>query len=81
VKAGGTLIYITCSILPDENSRQSETFTAAHPEFSVVPGSGLWHHHIAGAARALFLPDGGLQLTPGTTGTDGFYFCALRRVV
>jgi 16S rRNA (cytosine967-C5)-methyltransferase len=79
VKPGGALAYITCSILPDENGRQIEGFLAAHPEFSVIPGAGLWHHHIAGAARARFLPEGGLQLTPATTGTDGFYFCALKR--
>ncbi|HQZ12837.1 MAG TPA: RsmB/NOP family class I SAM-dependent RNA methyltransferase [Devosia sp.] len=79
VKPGGTLVYITCSILPEENSEQVAAFVAAHPEFSVVPGAGLWHHHMAGAARARFLPEGGLQLTPGTTGTDGFYFAALKR--
>ena len=79
VKPGGTLVYITCSILPTENGEQVAAFLAAHPEFAVVPGAGLWHHHIAGAARAKFLPEGGLQLSPGTTGTDGFYFAALRR--
>jgi 16S rRNA (cytosine967-C5)-methyltransferase len=79
VKPGGTLIYITCSILPDENGRQVAAFLEAHPEFAVVPGAGLWHHHMAGAARARFTPEGGLQLTPGTTGTDGFYFAALKR--
>lgn len=79
VKSGGTLIYITCSILAEENARQVAAFIAAHPEFAVVPGSGLWHHHIAGAARAKFMPEGGLQLTPFTTGTDGFYFAALRK--
>jgi 16S rRNA (cytosine967-C5)-methyltransferase len=79
VRPGGTLVYITCSILPQENGEQVTAFLAAHPEFSVIPGAGLWHHHMAGAARAKFLPEGGLQLTPGTTGTDGFYFAALKR--
>lgn len=79
VKPGGVLAYITCSIFPEENAKQVEAFVAAHPEFAIVPGSGLWHHHVAGAARARFLPEGGLQLTPHTTGTDGFYFAMLRR--
>jgi 16S rRNA (cytosine967-C5)-methyltransferase len=79
VKSGGSLVYITCSILPDENSRHIEAFLAAHPDFTVVPGAGLWHRHVAGNARARFLAEGGLQLTPLTTGTDGFYFVMLRR--
>lgn len=79
VKPGGVLAYITCSIFPEENAKQVEAFVAAHPEYAIVPGSGLWHHHVAGAARARFLPEGGLQLTPHTTGTDGFYFAMLRR--
>lgn len=79
VKPGGTLVYITCSVLPEENAGQVSAFLAGHPAFSVVPGPGLWHSRIGGAARARFTPEGGLQLTPGTTGTDGFYFAALRR--
>jgi 16S rRNA (cytosine967-C5)-methyltransferase len=79
VKPGGTLIYITCSVLPEENAGQMAAFLADHAEFSVIPGAGLWHSHIGAAARARFMPEGGLQLTPGTTGTDGFYFAALRR--
>ena len=79
VKPGGTLVYITCSVLPEENAGQISAFLAHHPAFSVIPGSSLWHSRIGGAARARFTPEGGLQLTPGTTGTDGFYFAALRR--
>jgi 16S rRNA (cytosine967-C5)-methyltransferase len=78
VKPGGALAYITCSILPDENGRQIESFLEAHPEFELVPGPGLWHSRIGAAARARFMPEGGLQLTPLTTGTDGFYFAMLR---
>src|SRR5690606_9828534 len=79
VKPGGLLVYVTCSVLPQENGRQIEAFLAAHPEFEVVPGAGLWHSRFGGAGRALFMPEGGLQLTPRTTGTDGFYIAVLRR--
>ncbi len=79
VKPGGALVYITCSILPDENGRQVQSFLEANPAFEIVAGSGLWHSRIGGAARARFTPEGGLQLTPLTTGTDGFYFAMLRR--
>ena len=79
VKPNGTLVYITCSVLPEENAGQLAAFLTDHPEFSVIPGAGLWHSRIGAAARARFMPEVGLQLTPGTTGTDGFYFAALRR--
>ena len=36
VKPGGTLVYITCSILNEENAGQVAAFLAAHPEFSAV---------------------------------------------
>lgn len=79
VKPGGTLAYITCSILPQENGRQVTAFLAAHPDFTIVPGSSLWHGTIGTGGRAIFTPEGGLQLTPATTGTDGFYFAALQK--
>lgn len=33
VKAGGRLVYATCSMLPEENMQQVEKFLQAHPEF------------------------------------------------
>lgn len=35
LKAGGTLVYATCSIMPDENERQVEAFLAAVPGFEL----------------------------------------------
>ena len=37
VRPGGTLCYVTCSILADENDRQAAAFLAAHQEFQPVP--------------------------------------------
>lgn len=80
VKPGGALVYITCSILPDENSRQAAAFLERHPDFTAVPGNTLWMKHFAGSpARARFTPEGGLLLSPLSTGTDGFYFFMARR--
>ncbi len=46
VKAGGRIAYITCSVLPTENSEQVQRFITRHPEFSVQPpdetASVLW---------------------------------------
>ena len=36
VKAGGRLVYATCSILPDENEVVAEAFSAAHPDFELL---------------------------------------------
>ncbi|SEP72961.1 16S rRNA (cytosine967-C5)-methyltransferase [Devosia sp. YR412] len=79
LKPGGTLVYITCSILPEENDNQVAAFIAAHPGFSPTPAAELWQ-----AAFGADLPlgvetaKGGIALTPRLTGTDGFYFNALR---
>jgi len=35
VKSGGRLVYATCSILPEENERQVDTFISGHKEFVV----------------------------------------------
>jgi 16S rRNA (cytosine967-C5)-methyltransferase len=80
VKPGGVIVYITCSILPDENGRQARAFLERHPEFEAVPGNTLWMKHFAGSkARARFSPEGGILLSPLGTGTDGFYFFMARR--
>ncbi|HEV7274731.1 MAG TPA: RsmB/NOP family class I SAM-dependent RNA methyltransferase [Devosiaceae bacterium] len=74
VKPGGALVYITCSILPQENVEQADRFISSHPDFSLVAGHSLWHRHFAGnSARVLLPAAGGVVLTPHSTGTDGFY--------
>lgn len=67
-KAGGRLIYATCSLLRDENEAIVEAFIQANPDFSLVPANEiLAHHHIA-------LDTGPyLKLLPHLHGTDGFF--------
>ncbi len=80
VKPGGTLCYITCSILPEENATQAQAFLAAHPEFSALPGDRQWMSHFSGSKlRARFSPEGGVATTPHTSGTDGFYMILMHR--
>ncbi len=79
LKPGGTLVYITCSVLPEENAEQAAAFLAANPGFTAIPGNKQWMAHFSGAKlRARFSPEGGVAITPHTTGTDGFYCIAMQ---
>src|SRR5438128_5353811 len=37
IKPGGRIVYVTCSVLREENEDQVEGFVARHPEFRAVP--------------------------------------------
>ena len=80
VKPGGRIVYITCSILPEENDDALSSFRERHPGFTPAP--------LADVLKAAGLKDlgqsvrptaHGLQMTPLKTGTDGFYVAVLRR--
>ncbi len=69
VKPGGKLVYLTCSIFPDENTWQVKQFLMNNPNFRVARPDKLWDKHIT-------LQDGVgpyLQLSPHKDGTDGFF--------
>lgn len=42
VKKGGKLIYVTCSLLKEENEAIVESFVKAHPEFKIVKQERLF---------------------------------------
>ena len=75
VKAGGRVVYATCSVLPDENEAVVAAFLAAHPDF--VLGNAT-----AELARAGIALDTGpaMKLLPQTHGCDGFYAAVLVRI-
>lgn len=80
LKPGGVLVYITCSILPEENDDQVAAFLAANPDFAPVAPADLWAAAFGTAMPVgLETAKGGVALTPRLTGTDGFYFNAMRR--
>ena len=76
VKAGGRLVYATCSLLAEENEDVVEAFLAEHPDFSLRSSAEiLGQHGIAIDAEPY------LRLWPHIHGTDGFFAAALDRAV
>jgi 16S rRNA (cytosine967-C5)-methyltransferase len=70
VKRGGRLVYVTCSVLPEENEDQIAAFVASYAGFAPVGLSASFPALARGHA---------LQMTPRLTGCDGFFVAALRR--
>ncbi|MER8734113.1 RsmB/NOP family class I SAM-dependent RNA methyltransferase [Mesorhizobium sp. M1227] len=80
VKPGGLLVYITCSVFDEENGDQVSAFRGRHPGFVPLDHRQLWDSRFAGHEAAMRIgAAGGISLSPLLSGTDGFYFCALRR--
>ncbi len=77
VKPGGALVYITCSILNEENGGQIAGFRAAHPEFTAVDLSAAIE--AIGATERVHTSPEGVLLTPLKTGTDGFFVSVMRK--
>ncbi|OJU92718.1 MAG: MFS transporter [Shinella sp. 65-6] len=80
VRPGGALFYVTCSILPQENEEQVQGFCKANPQFEILDATDTWQK-LFGADTPQPRSRGGktVTLTPATTDTDGFFFCAMRR--
>ena len=79
VKPGGRIIYVTCSVLPEENGDQIAAFLAEHAAFSQLPFAHAWRESLASDPPAS--ADGridGLLLTPLSHATDGFYVSILQ---
>jgi len=79
VRPGGELVYVTCSLLPEENDAQVEAFCTAHDEFEIVPALETWNR-LLGTANTQPRSNGRtITLSPATTDTDGFFFCRMQR--
>ena len=69
LKPGGRLLYATCSLLKDENSRQLDAFLARTPGARALPLDARFGH-ASGIGR---------QRLPGEDGMDGFYYALVGR--
>jgi 16S rRNA (cytosine967-C5)-methyltransferase len=80
VKPGGRLVYVTCSLLPEENEDQIAAFLDSNPDYAVVPYREQWQVAIGTPApESAIASELGLQLTPARHETDGFFISILRR--
>ena len=73
VKPGGTLVYSTCTLSPEENEETMRWFLQEHPDFSVQPFS------LPGNYGTLDAPEGMLRLYPHRVRGEGHFVACLRR--
>ena len=73
VKPGGLLIYSTCSLEPEENDAQVDSFLSGNLNFILEPPP-------EGSISPDLLDGGRLRVLPQRHGTDGAFAARLRRV-
>ncbi|WP_334014146.1 16S rRNA (cytosine(967)-C(5))-methyltransferase RsmB [Alteromonas sp. S167] len=66
LKPGGTMLYATCSILPQENTQQIQQFLAQTPDAQLSP-----------VTKTETSERPGRQILPGEQQMDGFYYARL----
>lgn len=74
VKPGGRMVYVTCSVLPEEDEDRVAAFLARTKGFVVRPATDnpdLTRH---------LTDEGYLRLSPRASGTDGFFVAVLEKV-
>jgi len=71
----GALVYATCSVLKSEGEDRIASFLERVPGFEVVDADQIWPKLLDGVR-----PDQGsfVNLSPATSGTDGFFVAVLR---
>lgn len=79
LRAGGHIVYATCSLEPEENEQAVAEFLARHPDFQRRPFSALRAPRgLAVAPDTLLTAEGDLLMLPGS-GQMGLYAALLQK--
>ena len=80
LRPGGLLVFVTCSLQPEEGPERVRAFLTAHDNFraeTITPGE-------SGITADMISPDGWLRTLPSMAaesgGMDGFFAASLRRI-
>lgn len=71
VRRGGTLLYSTCSLEPEEGEMVAKAFLVEHPDFESIPPE---------VPQQFLTEDGFARTWPHRDDMDGFFIAAFRRV-
>ena len=77
LRAGGRVVYCTCSLLPSEGEDQVRAALARHPGFGILPAK------LPGLPEGWRSPEGGIRTRPDywpeMGGLDGFYMALMQQ--
>jgi 16S rRNA (cytosine967-C5)-methyltransferase len=74
IRPGGTMVYATCTMEPEETMEVVEDFLSGHPGWGLIPAEKV----LPAAARSLVDENGFLVIFPSVGGPDGFFAAILR---
>ncbi len=81
VRPGGFLVYVTCSVFPEENEGTVAAFLERHDGFQPVSAGEAFEELFGTDGPQPWSADGdSLTLTPAATATDGFFLAVLERI-
>jgi 16S rRNA (cytosine967-C5)-methyltransferase len=71
LRPGGRLLYVTCSVLPQENQELIDTFLQSSTTVRLLPLETPWGLNLNGTRQLLPTPDG----------ADGLFYALLQKVI